>query len=121
MIVYNQSYFKFVDNVDFHLYRHQDVVIKIYVPLPYIALFAMLCRATKLRLRLPKIYLGDQLATSSIRRHLGRENLHRNGGQSANNGDACNGEEAVTNTLHGNPVVDVECHAEGEHVLDELR
>lgn len=51
---------------------------------------------------------------------LEQEDLHRDGGQSAEDGDTSDGEEAIPNALHGDPVVDVESHAEGEHVFDEL-
>lgn len=51
---------------------------------------------------------------------LEQEDSHRDGGQSAEDGDTSNGEEAITNALYSDPVVDVECHAEGEHVFDEL-
>lgn len=61
------------------------------------------------------------LITLATSRFDAREkNLHRDGCQGAGDGDTADSEEAVPYTLDDNPVVDVEGHAESEHVLDKV-
>lgn len=47
-------------------------------------------------------------------------NLHWDSGRDAGDGDATDGEKAVTHALDGDPVVDVESHAESEHVFHKV-
>jgi hypothetical protein len=78
----------------------------------------MLCLATQLRARLPKMYLS--FVSTLSRTYRSWKNLHRNRYHCASNCDASNRKEAITDTLNRNPVVDVERHAEGKHVLHKV-
>lgn len=62
------------------------------------------------------------MVSNKFKRSIVKEgvNSHRDSGKSAGDCDTSNCEEAVTDSLNRDPVVDVPGHTEGEHILDKL-